>query len=89
MDELKKWLLNRIAVAHGKVAVGENWEERSYAYEAVLEKIEQIESDDEFDIWYSSSYFSTQPPHRELCLRAWKAGLSHANKQAKSRPAQD
>ncbi len=79
MDELKKWLLNRIYVAKGKA--GLDWKERLYTYVAVLEKIEQIESDGEFDKWYESHLIDSKGWYtKSLCRQSWEAGLKYANK---------
>lgn len=81
MDELKKWLLNRISVLRRQEE--KYWQEQQYAYENVLEKIEQIESDGGFDNWYDTQVSGADVKSiacKKLCRQSWKAAIEHANK---------
>lgn len=77
MDELKRWLLNRIGVTESEPRSTPeiNWQERRYAYRAVLDKINQIERDAAFDRWYDPCL-----PKRSNCREAWNAGHEAAEK---------
>ncbi len=88
MDELKRWLLNRIGVAEDQARQSRsdsprNWQERSCAYEAVLDKINQIERVAAFDEWYDPCLLE-RGSTKMCCREAWNAALKakkcHAEK---------
>ena len=55
LQKLKQWLENRLNIAQTPVCGGEkyNWEAKAEAYEAVLKKINSIESE-LFSAWYEN-----------------------------------
>ncbi len=93
MEELKEWLQNRIGEAWDEPAnKGIIWKDRLFAYTAVLEKIEEIEKDKNFNEWYGANLsmnfsgkfvneFVKNNDMKNICRVVWDAGIKNENQK--------